>query len=95
MSAAQKIFLIKFLGAQRKKFLALDTVLPQLNFPQRLKVALKLLREDPTIIVAKADKGDTVMVMMDVDHYYGLAAKHLQTRLLMSFLKQTHQNKLS
>ena len=47
---------------------------PKANFPQRLSGTLKSLRVDPTIMIAKTDKGDSV-VMLDSDHYYGLAAK--------------------
>ena len=49
---------------------------PRPNFSQKLKIALKSLREDPSIIIDKADKGDAVVVM-NADHYYGLAMKHL------------------
>ena len=55
---------------------SIEVVPPKLNFPQRLNRALMSLKEDSTIIIAKADKGDTVVVM-DSSHYYGLAAKHL------------------
>ena len=37
---------------------------------------MKSQREDQTITIAKADKGDTVVVK-NTDHYYGLAMKHL------------------
>ena len=49
---------------------------PNLNFSQKLRNALTALKEDPTIIIAKADKGDTVVVL-DSAHYCSLAAKHL------------------
>ena len=39
-------------------------------------MALKSLREDPNIIVAKAGKGDAVVVLNSED-YFGLAAEHL------------------
>ena len=41
-----------------------------------LRIALKSLREDPNIIIAKANKGDTA-VIMDSAHYHSLASKHL------------------
>ena len=53
-----------------------QVVPPKSNFTQRLKMALKSLKEDPNIIIAKADKGDFVVVM-DSEHYIGLTAKHL------------------
>ena len=56
---------------------------PKLNFSQRLKVALKSLKDDSNIIIAKAAKGDTVVVL-DSEHYYGLAAKHLADAKHMS-----------
>ena len=34
------------------------------------------LKEDPSIIIAKADNRDTVVVL-DSAHYFSLAAKHL------------------
>ena len=49
---------------------------PKANLPQRLRAALKSLKDDPNIIIAKPDKGDAV-VILDSDHYHGLAAKHL------------------
>ena len=49
---------------------------PNVNYSQKLKIALSALKEDPTIIIAKADKGDTVVVL-DSAHSYSLAAKHL------------------
>ena len=55
---------------------SVQTLPPLPNFPQRLKNALKSLREDQDIIIAKADKGDTV-VIMDSTQYYSLACKHL------------------
>ena len=36
---------------------------PELNLSQRLRVALKSLKDDPSIIIAKADKGDAVVVL--------------------------------
>ena len=37
------------------------------------------LKQDKSIIIAKADKGDTI-VIMDSDHYFDLAHKHLAER---------------
>ena len=37
---------------------------------------MKSLKEDPNIVIAKADKGDTVVVL-NSEHYYGLGVKHL------------------
>ena len=54
----------------------IDVVPPKANFPQWLRAALKSLRADPNIIIAKADKGDSV-VILDSDHHHGLTAKHL------------------
>ena len=54
----------------------IEVVPPKANFSQRLRAALKSQKEDPNIIIAKADKGDAV-VILDSDHYYDLAAKHL------------------
>ena len=76
MSAAQNNIMKGVFKHIRNKILAIETVPPRPNFSQRLKIALKSLREDPTIIISKADKGDAVVVM-DADHYYGLAMKHL------------------
>ena len=49
-------------------------------------MALKSLKEDPNIIIAKADKGDSV-VIMDSEHYHGLAAKHLADSQTYELLK--------
>ena len=49
---------------------------PKSNFTQRLKMALKSLKEDPNIIIVKSDKGDFV-VMTDSEQYLGFTAKHL------------------
>ena len=50
---------------------------PKLNFSERLRTAFRSLKADPNIIIAKADKGDTVVVL-NSERYYGLASKHLQ-----------------
>ena len=59
---------------------------PKSNFSQRLRMALKSLKEDPNIIIAKADKGDWVVVM-DSEHYRGLAARHLEDSQTFELLK--------
>ena len=41
------------------------------NYSQRLRTALKSFKEDPYIIITKADKGDLVVVM-DSEHYHVL-----------------------
>ena len=52
----------------KNKVYSVEVVPPKLNFPQRLRKALTSLKEDPTIVIAKADKGDTVVVF-DAVHY--------------------------
>ena len=75
MSAAQNNTM-KGVFTHIKKILAIETVPLDQIFSRRLKIALSSLREDPTIIIAKAGKGEPVVVT-NVDHYYGLAMKHL------------------
>ena len=60
----------------KRKIHSVELFPSKLNFLQRLRKALTSLREDPNIVIAKADKGDTVVVM-DSAHYYDLAGKHL------------------
>ena len=60
----------------RTKIYNIQVAPPKLNFSQRLRNALTALKEDSTIVIAKADKGDTVVVL-DSAHYFDLAAKHL------------------
>ena len=59
---------------------------PKLNLPMRLRRALISLKEDPSIIIAKADKGDAV-VILDSEHYYGLANKHLADQNIYELLE--------
>ena len=65
---------------------SIQMVPPRPNFSQRLRMALKWLREDANIIIAKADKGDSVVVT-DSEQYYGLAAKHLADSRTYDLLK--------
>ena len=51
------------------------------NIPQRLRLGLRTLKDDPNIIIMKVDKGDGV-VILDSDHYHSLTAKHLACRFL-------------
>ena len=73
---AQDNIMAKVLSDVKRMVQNMEVRPPMLNFSQRLRLALKSLKEDPNIIIAKADKGDTVVVM-DSEHYYGLAIKHL------------------
>lgn len=76
LTNAQNAVMAKVLRDIKSKIYSVEVVPPKQNFPQRLKNALLSLKEDPTIVIAKADKGDTVVVL-DALHYYDLAAKHL------------------
>ena len=66
----------KMLSYINNRILSTQVAPPKLNFSQRLRNALTSLKEDPTIVIAKADKGDTVVVL-DSAHYFRLAAEHL------------------
>ena len=68
--------MVKALRDIKRAILSIEVVPPKVNFSQRLRKALTSLKEDSTIIIAKADKGDTVVVL-DSTHYYDLATKHL------------------
>ena len=57
MSAAQNNIMKGVFKHISNKILSIETVAPRLNFSLRLKITLKSLREDPTVNVAKADKG--------------------------------------
>ena len=76
MPRAQVATMDKLLLNIRNEIQNIEVVPPKANIPQRLRGALKSVREDPNIIIAKADKGNSVEIL-DSDHYYGLAAKHL------------------
>ena len=76
MTNVQNVVMAKILCDINNKVHSVEVVPPILNFPQRLRKALTSLKEDPTIVIAKEDKGDTVVVL-DVVHYCDLAAKHL------------------
>ena len=76
MTRAQNETMTKIIDNIKIEIQKVQVVPPESNFTQRLKMALKSLKEDPNIIIAKADKGDSVVVM-DSEHYLGLAAKHL------------------
>ena len=76
MTRAQDDIMAKTFSCIKREILKIEVVPPRLNFPQRLRIALTSLREDLNIIIVKADKGDTVVVLNSA-HYYSLAAKHL------------------
>ena len=76
MTNAQHDIMANVLRDIKCKIHSVEVVPPKLNFPQRLRKALTSFMEDPNIVIAKADKGDTVVVL-DSAHYYDLAAKHL------------------
>ena len=73
---AQDSIMVKVLSNIKNMIHNMEVRPPKLNLSQRLRLALKSLKEDPNIIIAKADKGDAVVVL-DSEHYHGLAAKHL------------------
>ena len=76
MTNAQNVVMANILRDIRNRIYRVEVVPPKQNFSQRLRNALITLKEEPTIVIAKADKGDTVVVLDDM-HYYELAAKHL------------------
>ena len=76
MTRTQNDIMAKTLHNIKKEIHDIQVVPPKLNCPQRLRNALISLKEDPEIVIAKADKGDTVVVL-DSAHYYSLAARHL------------------
>ena len=76
MTNVQNVGMAKILCDIKNKLHSIKVVPPKLNFPKRLRKALTSLKEYSTIVIAKADKGDTVVVL-DAVHYYDLAAKHL------------------
>ena len=51
------------------------------------------LKEDPPIIIAKADKGDMVVVL-DSAHYFSLGAKHLAAARTYEFSRLIPPKKL-
>ena len=73
MSRAQDDIMVKLVTDISHQIQKIEVVPPRANLSQRLRTALMSLREDPNIIVAKADKGDAVVVL-DSEHYFGLAA---------------------
>ena len=76
LTRAQNDIMDQIYSNIRREIQSIQVVSPKPNFSQRLRMALKSLREDPSIIIAKADKGDSVVVI-NLEQYYGLAAKHL------------------
>ena len=86
LTRAQNDIMDKIYSNIRREIQSIQVVPPRPNFSQRLRMALKSLREDPNIIIAKADKGDSVVVM-DSEQYYGLAAKHLADSRTYELLK--------
>ena len=72
MTRVQDDIMAKTFSYIKHEILKVEMVPPRLNFPQRLKLALTSLKEDPNIINTKADKGDAG-VAMDSTHYYSLA----------------------
>ena len=67
---------LKYLSHIKNEIHNIQVAPPKSNFSQRLGNAPMSLKEDPTTIFAKADKGNTVVVL-DSAHYFSLAAKHL------------------
>ena len=76
MTRAQCDTMAKVIDNIKLEIQNVQVVPPKSNFTQRLEMALKSLKEDMSIIIAKEDKGDSVVVM-NSEHYLGLAAKHL------------------
>ena len=76
MTNAQNVVMANILRDIKNRIHSVEVVPPKLNLSQRLRNALIALKEDPTIVIANADKGDTVVVL-DAIHYYELAARHL------------------
>ena len=76
MSRAQDDTMVKLITNIRYQIQKIEVGPPRANLSQWLRTALKSLREDRKIIVAKADEGDAVVVL-NSEHYFGLAAKHL------------------
>ena len=67
MTRAQCDIMAQIYDTIKREIQNIQVVPPKSNFSQRLRMALKSLKEDPKIIIAKADKGDSV-VIMDSEH---------------------------
>ena len=76
MMNAQNVVTAKILRDIKNKVHNVEVAPPKLNLRQRLTKVLTSLKKDPTIVIAKVDKGDTVVVL-DAVYYSEMAAKHL------------------
>ena len=62
MTTAQGDTMAKLLTDIKHEIQNIEVIPLKLNFSQRLRMALKSLKEDPKIIIMKEDKGDAVVV---------------------------------
>ena len=93
LTLAQRTTMRKVFGDSRKAIKKMKVIPPRPNFTQRMRNALISLKQDKSIIIAKADKGDTI-VIMDSDHYFGLAHKHLADRSTYEVLESDPRDEI-
>lgn len=90
---AQKNSMRKVFWDLRRAIKKIKVIPPRPNFTQRMRNALIALQQDESIIIAKADKGDTI-VIMDSDHYFDLAHKHLADRSTYEVLESDPRDEI-